>query len=77
MTEYAKIEEVKITREKRKYDELCMYVKDQKPTKIIWGYPDTVEMTDKDGDIHTYSIIELLDGLKALAQQIKKEQQCS
>ena len=45
----------------------------KKPTKIIFGYPDIVEMTDKDGKIHTYSIIELLDGLKALAQQMKKD----
>lgn len=45
----------------------------KKPTKIIWGFPDIVEMTDNDGKIHTYSIIELLDGLKTLAQQMKRD----
>ena len=55
-------------------DELRTCIKEPpKPTKIIWGYPDTVEMTDKDGNVHTYSIIELLDGLKTLAQQTKKD----
>lgn len=58
-----------------KYKELHTSINEAKPTKIIWGYPDIVEMTDKDGKVHTYSIIELLDGLKALAQQMKKEQQ--
>lgn len=74
MTGFAKFEEIKDVREKRKYAELRTYIKDPRPNKIFWGYPDTVEMTDKDGKIHTYSIIELLDGLKALAQKMKKEQ---
>ena len=42
-----------------------------KPQKIVWGYPDTLEMTDKDGNVHTYSIIEILDGLVAVARQQK------
>ena len=73
MTEFAKFEEIKDPSEKRKYDELRMYTKDPKPTKIIWGYPDTVEMTDKDGNIHTYSIIELLDGLQRIARAEQKD----
>lgn len=40
-----------------------MKLNEIKPIKIIWGYPDIIEMTDKDGNIHTYSIIDLLDGL--------------
>ena len=56
-----------------KYRELTMRINEPQATKIIWGYPDMVEMTDKDGKIHTYSIIELLDGLKILAQQMKKD----
>lgn len=46
-----------------------------KPEKIVWGYPDKLEMTDDAGVVHTYSIIELLDGLKALARKLQKEQQ--
>ena len=46
----------------------------KKPQKIVYGYPDLIEMTDKDGKIHTYSIIELLDGLKALAKKLEKEE---
>lgn len=44
-----------------------------KPTKIIWGYPDIVEMTDKDGKIHTYSIIEILDALQDYARRRKED----
>jgi len=65
--------EVKITRETGKYNELGMRINEPIPTKIIWGWPDTVEMTDKDGKIHTYSIIELLDGLQRLARTEQKE----
>lgn len=50
-----------------------MRINELKPTKIIWGYPDTVEMTDKDGKIHTYSIIELLDGLQRIARAGQKD----
>lgn len=50
-----------------------MKLNEIKPTKIIWGYPDIIEMTDKDGNIHTYSIIELLDGLKRLARAEQKD----
>ena len=71
MTEFTRFEEIKDPHEKRKYDELRMCIKDQKPTKIIWGYPDIIEMTDKDGNVHTYSIIELLDGLKRFARKQK------
>ena len=73
MTEFAKFEEITDPSEKRKYDELRTHIKDLKPTKIIWGYPDTVEMTDKDGNVHTYSIIELLDGLQRLARAEQKD----
>lgn len=59
--------ELKITRETGKYNELGTRINEPKATKIIWGYPDIVEMTDKDGKVHTYSIIELLDGIKAFA----------
>ena len=54
---------------------IMQYFRDRniKPQKIVWGFPDTLEMTDKDGKVHTYSIIELLDGLVAVARQ-KKEQ---
>lgn len=56
-----------------KYKELRMNINEPRATKIIWGYPDTVEMTDKDGKIHTYSIIELLDGLQRLARAEQKD----
>lgn len=65
--------EVKITRETGKYNELRTRINETKPNKIVWGYPDIVEMTDKDGKIHTYSIIELLDGLQRLAQAAQKD----
>lgn len=44
-----------------------------KPEKIIWGYPDKLEMTDDIGVVHTYSIIELLDGLQRLARAEQKD----
>ena len=44
-----------------------------KPEKIIWGYPDKVEMTDAQGNLHTYSIIEILDGLTTLARKQKED----
>lgn len=65
--------EVKITREIGKYSELRMRINEAKPTKIIWGYPDVVEMTDKNGKVHTYSIIELLDGLQRIARTEQKD----
>lgn len=42
-----------------------------KPTKIFLDYPDTLEMKDRNGNLHVYSITELLDGLKSLAKQTK------
>lgn len=69
-----RLTEVDTTRLTGKYSELVTTIKEAKPTKIIWGYPDTVEMTDKDGNVHTYSIIELLDGLQRLARTEQKEQ---
>lgn len=69
----SRLTEVKITRETGKYNELGMRINEPKPTKIFWGWPDTVEMTDKDGKIHTYSIIELLDGLQRLARTEQKD----
>lgn len=65
--------EVNITRVTGKYNILGMRINEQRPSKIIWEYPDTVEMTDKDGKIHTYSIIELLDGLQRLARAEQKK----
>ena len=50
-----------------------MRINEAKPTKIIWGYPDVVEMTDKNGKVHTYSIIELLDGLQRIARTEQKD----
>lgn len=69
----SRLTEVKITRDP-KYSTLCTKLDKPISTKIIWGYPDIVEMTDKDGKVHTYSIIELLDGLKALAKKLEKEE---
>lgn len=43
-----------------------------KPDRILWGWPDRVEMTDADGNVHVYSIIEILDGLTALAKSFKQ-----
>ncbi len=68
----SELAEVKTTRD-TKYKELRTSINEARPTKIIWGYPDIVEMTDKDGKIHTYSIIELLDGLQRLARAEQKE----
>lgn len=68
-----RLTEAKIIYETGGYNKLCTNINEAKPTKIIWGYPDTVEMTDKDGKIHTYSIIELLDGLQRLARAEQKE----
>ena len=56
-----------------KYKELITRINEPQATKIIWGYPDIVEMTDKEGKIHTYSIIELLDGLQRLARAEQKD----
>lgn len=72
----SELAEVK-TNHDTKYQELRTSINEAKPTKIIWGYPDVVEMTDKDGKVHTYSIIELLDGIKAFADWFKetKEQE--
>ena len=42
--------------------------------KIVIGYPDTLEMKDNNGVVHTYSITELLDGLAAFAKQQKENQ---
>lgn len=73
----SELAEVKTTRD-TKYTVLRTSINEVKqPTKIIWGYPDVVEMTDKDGKVHTYSIIELLDGIKAFADWFKetKEQE--
>lgn len=47
-------------------------IQEPKATKIMWGFPDIVEMVDKDGKTHTYSIIELLDGIKAFADWFKE-----
>lgn len=58
---------------KEKYNELSMRLNEPIPTKIFWGYPDTVEMKDKDGKVHTYSIIELLDGLQRIARAEQKD----
>ena len=44
-----------------------------KPDRIIWGWPDKVEMTDQKGEVHTYSIIEILDGLTAIAKGLKDD----
>ena len=73
----SELAEVRTPRETVKYNEVGMRINEAKPTKIVWGFPDTVEMTDKDGKIHTYSIIELLDGIKAFADWFKetKEQE--
>jgi len=68
-----RLTEIKITRETGKYNEVGTIINKIKPTKIIWEYPDIVEMTDKDGKIHTYSIIELLDGLQRLARTEQKD----
>ena len=46
----------------------------KKPTKIIIEYPDTLEMKDNNGVLHTYSITELLDGLAAFAKEQKENQ---
>ena len=35
----------------------------EKPRKIIYNLPTILEITDDDGNVHTYSIIDLLDGL--------------
>lgn len=43
-----------------------------KPDRILWEWPDRVEMKDSDGNVHVYSIIEILDGLTALAKSFKK-----
>lgn len=64
---------VLITREKYKYDEYGIKIRNPKPTKIIWESPDKVEMKDEDGDVHTYSIIKILDGLTVLADKLKQE----
>ena len=42
-----------------------------KADKIIWGFPDKLEMTDDAGVVHTYSIIEILDGLTQIARKNK------
>lgn len=67
-----RLTEVKLTRDP-KYNELSMNINKPRPTKIIWEWPDTVEMTDKDGKVHVYSIIELLDGLQRLARAEQKD----
>lgn len=68
-----RLTEVKITRETGKYNVLGVRINEPQATKIIWGYPDTIEMTDKNGKIHTYSIIELLDGLQRIARVEQKD----
>ena len=65
---------IEINREAYKYNEIGMRIDQPKPTKIIWDSPDVVEMTNEDGTVHTYSIIEILDGLTALARQQKENQ---
>lgn len=50
-----------------------MNINDYKPKKIVWGFPDKVEMTDKDGVVHTYSIIEILDALQDYARRRKED----
>lgn len=42
------------------------------PTKLVLAYPDTIEVMDKDGKAHTYSLTELLDGLYRLAKNSNK-----
>lgn len=49
-----------------------MIYKPQKPQKIFFDWPDTLEMKDKNGNTHTYSITELLDGIKAFADWFKE-----
>lgn len=69
-----KLSEIKITRGLGdKYNELGMLIQKEKPTKIFFDYPDTLEMVDKQGNMHTYSFTEILDGLTMLAKKLKGE----
>lgn len=42
------------------------------PSKLMLNFPDTIEVSDKAGNIHTYSLTELLDGLYRLAKNSNK-----
>lgn len=42
------------------------------PAKLVLAYPDTIEVMDKEGKAHTYSLTELLDGLYRLAKNSNK-----
>ena len=51
-----------------------MIPKDPEFIKYIWKQPVEIEITDKDVEIHTYSLIKILDGLTKLTKNKVLEQ---
>lgn len=51
----------------------CLLAKDINPTKFI-STINKLEIKDDDGNTHTYSLIDILDGLTAIAKKAKEQQ---